>query len=75
MKNFNLNKFKVDEESEFIVAEIAKLRAQNLKNNIDFEKAELERIELETKLASKSFDNNKNIAKTNKNNDINQIEY
>lgn len=68
MIKIDLNKFKEDEESEFIVQEIAKFRAKNVKNNIDFEKAELEKNELELKLSHTLFDNNHKNLQKNENN-------
>ena len=40
----------IDEESEKILETIRELKLQGLDNNIDFEKAEQERLELEAKM-------------------------
>lgn len=50
IKNFDFKNLKEDEDSEEILKEIIELKRQNLTNNIDFEKAEEERKELEEKL-------------------------
>ncbi len=50
MAEFDFNNLEEDEDSEYINAEIEKYKAQGLTNNIDFEKAEEERLELEQRL-------------------------
>lgn len=59
MINFDLSHIEEDEDSEYLSQEIAKLKAQNLTNNIDFEKAELEREELEEKLNTENCEEEK----------------
>ena len=59
MINFDLSHIEEDEDSEYLSQEIAKLKAQNLTNNIDFEKAELERQELEEKLNTENCEEEK----------------
>ena len=62
MINFDLSHIEEDEDSEYLSQEIAKLKAQNLTNNIDFEKAELEREELEEKLNTENCEEEKTIS-------------
>ena len=50
MINFDFSHIEEDEDSEYICQEINKLKMQNITNNIDFAKAELEKEELESKL-------------------------
>lgn len=65
MINFDLTHIEEDEESEAISAEISKLKAQGLTNNIDFEKAELERLELESKLQDETSETENNTETNN----------
>lgn len=59
MIKFDLTNIDEDEESEYLAKEILKLKEQNLTNNIDFEKAEIERQEVLKKLNNKNQQSNK----------------
>lgn len=59
MIKFDLTNIDEDEESEYLAKEILKLKEQNLTNNIDFEKAEIEKQEVLKKLNNKNQQSNK----------------
>ncbi len=59
MIKFDLTNIDEDEESEYLAKEILKLKEQNLTNNIDFEKAEIERQEVLKKLNNENQQSNK----------------
>ena len=67
IKNFNFDNIPEDEESIEILKQIQLLKNENLTNNIDFEKAEQERLELEEKNKQRAEKNaNKEDEKENK---------
>ena len=70
MINFDFSHIEEDEDSEYICQEINILKMQNITNNIDFSKAELEKEELESKL--KAFNKTK-VAKLKENNNSNSF--
>lgn len=70
MINFDFSHIEEDEDSEYICQEINKLKMQNITNNIDFAKAELEKEELESKLNALK---ERNVANLKENNNYNSF--
>ena len=63
--NFNLNEIPVDEDSEKILLIINEFKKQNLTNNINFEKAEEEKLEIENKFNYKESTSTKENSEEN----------